>query len=89
MPDSILSVFLNWANNNTNTSLWDDLVLRLASDINLLSKAPPDNIVDCLRSIYNDIEDIPTEHPQKRELLDLFDEVWQPKSFQTNILRTN
>ena len=77
MLDTILCIFLNWANNNTDTSLWDDLVLRLVSDIKTLSKDPPNNVVDRLRSIYKDIEDIPTEHPQKRELLDLFDEVWQ------------
>ena len=79
-PDSLeklITIFLDWADNNTDTSPWDSLVSHISSKIRLISKEKPTDIIDRLRKIYNEIDDIPTEHPRKRELLNLFDEVWQ------------
>ena len=77
MLDSILNVFLDWADEKTDTSPWDELVLCLTSEIKHLSKETSEDVVDRLRKIYNEINDIPMEHPQKRDLLNLFDNFWQ------------
>jgi len=77
MLDHILNIFLNWADANTDTSPWDSLVFRLESEIKRLSKESPENIVDLLRTIYSEFDEIPTEHPQKRDLIDLFYDVWE------------
>lgn len=77
MLNSILVIFLNWADSNTDTTSWDGLVLRLISEIKHLSEETPVDVIDRLRTIYNEITDIPTEHPQKRDLVNLFNNVWQ------------
>ena len=77
MLNSILNVFLDWADANTDTSPWDSLVMRISSEINALSKEKSADIVTRLRNIYAEINEIPTEHPKKRELLNLFNDAWQ------------
>lgn len=77
MLDSILTAFLDWADAKTDTSPWDEPVLRLTSEIKRLAKETPEDVIERLRAIYDEIFDIPTEHPQKRDLLNLFDNVWQ------------
>lgn len=77
MLNSILNVFLDWADANTDTSPWDSLVIRISSEINALSKEKSADIVTRLRNIYAEIDEIPTEHPKKRELLNLFNDAWQ------------
>lgn len=77
MLNSILNVFLDWADANTDTSPWDSLVIRISSEINALSKEKSADIVTRLRNIYAEIDEIPTEHPKKRELLSLFNDAWQ------------
>lgn len=66
----ILSIFLEWADCNSDTSTWD------ATVTNLIKQCKVCNDVEQLRQLYKDIELIPQEHPRKRELVDLFDAKW-------------
>lgn len=72
--EKTIRIFIKWAEDNTDTSPWDDLVNDLIQEC----KLPIENStkISRLREIYNKIEDVPNEHPRKRELVKLFDKCW-------------
>lgn len=68
--EKMLSIFLDWADCNCDTSTWD------ATVTDLIEQCEAYNDIEQLRQLYKDIELIPQEHPRKRELMDLFDTKW-------------
>ena len=67
----LITVFLDWADSNTDTSHWDSMVC------NMMEQCQSCNDIEQLRDLYRKIdEDIPTEHPRKRELIEKFYEKW-------------
>lgn len=66
----LIDIFLQWADQSTDTKPWDSDVERLLT----LCKAENDPM--CLRKIYAEINGIPMEHPRRGELLDAFYKKW-------------
>ena len=66
----LVSIFLDWAERNTKTYLWDKKVEELIERCELT-----DDVTE-MRKIYRELDAIPTEHPRKKELIRLFDERW-------------
>ena len=66
----IISIFLDWAERNTKTYLWDKKVEELIERCELT-----DDVTE-MRKVYRELDAVPTEHPRKKELIRLFDERW-------------
>ena len=83
MLSTILQKFLDWADANTDTTPWDDTVSRLHAEILQMTEHGTLDTIERLREIYKETYDIPTEHPQKRALLQAFEEVWDKQWAKT------
>ena len=64
----ILQRFLDWAELNTDTTPWDNVVSQLDTEIRLAAKDKSFDTKEHLRNIYKRIADIPVEHPQRQNL---------------------
>ncbi len=76
--ERVLSIFLEWANENSNTDEWNEKVsamFELCND----EYFTKDN-VSSVRKLYQDIEELPNEHPRKKELLRKFYHFWDKLS---------
>lgn len=73
--EMIISIFIKWAKENTDTSFWDESVKGLIEKCKTSTESP-DEIIR-LRKIFRDIDTIPNEHPRKKELVELFNECWK------------
>lgn len=82
MLERIIMEFLVWADNNTDTSPWNDKVDELFRRCAECEERICENIennsesIHELRDIFRKIDDIPNEHKKKRELFDRFYSVW-------------
>ncbi len=74
MLEYIISVFLNWANEKTNTVPWNQNIIELTEKLKGISEE--NDKIKYLRNIYQEIVDIPNEHPQKKQLLEMFYLAW-------------
>lgn len=68
--EKLISVFLDWAESNTDTSPWNNDVDEMKSRCCSL------NEVESLRELYHEICSLPNEHPRKTELLKAFNAKW-------------
>ena len=69
--NKILSIFLDWADNNSDTSKWDE-------DVNvMIEQIMKSANLDQLRQLYRSIDLIPDEHTKKKNLIELFDKKWK------------
>lgn len=69
--ENLISIFLDWADDNCDTSNWDDNVNEMIEQCKRC-----DNL-EQLRQLYRDIDSIPSEHMRKNELVKLFNEKWK------------
>ena len=74
MLEKIIEIFLDWAESNTDTTPWDKIVEDLRCKC--MSYKKVFDKVAFLRQIYWEIRDIPNEHPDKRKLIELFNDCW-------------
>lgn len=68
--DKLITIFLDWADRNIDTSSWDFMV----SD--MIEQCQSCNDIELLRKLYSKIDDIPNEHPKKHELVEEFYKKW-------------
>ena len=74
MLEEILKVFLSWAKSHTDTSFWDEAVEEFESKCR--AYVDQKDKVSYLREILSTLDDIPTEHPRKKEAIELFNKCW-------------
>lgn len=79
MLEEIIRIFIEWMKSNTDPSPWNDEVerlkskcLELRSDIKKGIIREPD-----IRLVNSEINNIPQEHPEKRFLRRMFEEIYQ------------
>ena len=68
--EKIISIFLEWAAANTDTTPWDSAVEKMIEQCHILYD------INSLRQLFREINDIPTEHPRKKELIETFNFKW-------------
>lgn len=72
--EEAIGIFVKWMNENTDTSPWDGEAAELREKC-LAMKERFDK--EEMRQIYNrTVWDLPNEHPEKKQLLKLVDEIW-------------
>jgi hypothetical protein len=68
--ETLLTIFLDWAEANSDTSAWDGIVNTMIEQCKYSSD------LEELRQLYTNIDSIPNEHIRKKELIKLFNEKW-------------
>ncbi len=68
--EKMISAFLEWAQDNTDTSPWDGAVQALLAAISAAQTQEE------MRKVYPQIDEIPNEHPRKREVYEAFQRKW-------------
>ena len=68
--ETLLTIFLDWAEANSDTSAWDGIVNTMIEQCKYSSD------LEELRQLYRNIDSIPNEHIRKKELIKLFNEKW-------------
>lgn len=68
--EKLISVFLDWADDNSDASAWDDEVNML------IQRCEKCNDADEFRTLYREIDSIPAEHIRKNEMIKIFNDKW-------------
>lgn len=68
--EEVISIFLKWSDDCTDTSSWDSQVDSLIDSCNQSDE------IEVLRQLYKEIDSIPNEHIRKKELVEAFNRKW-------------
>lgn len=79
MLEAALNVFLDWMHSNTNTTPWDTAVERLKQCCLSMSI---ESDIQAKRRLFEEIESIPNEHPEKPMLKRMFRSIWPSGNYR-------
>lgn len=79
MLEELIRIFLKWMKDNTDTSPWDDEVEQLKSKCRDLRSDVKKGIIreKDIRFVNAEINSIPQEHPGKRVLKRMFEDIYE------------